>query len=497
MNLATVEHRVESRIRLMLRHTWLVAIAGVLTLVGFAAGAIYFESQPTTLKVAVGPPNSEDVHVIQAVGQQLARDRAPIRLRPIIKDGPPQSAAAIDAGEADLAVVRRDVAMPQAGQAVAILRHNLVVFVVPAPPAAPAARKTKRHRTASEKERAPKKIEKIDDLAGRRLGVIGRSEANVNLLMVILQQYGVPPEKVEVVQIDTTDVGTKIRESKIDAIMSVGPLGSRITADAVAAASHDKEAPTFLPIDAAEAIAERVPVYESTEITAGAFGGSPQKPPEAIQTIGFSHYVVARKTLDDATVGEFTRLLLGARQSLAAELPAIGKIQAPDTEKNAAVAVHPGAAAFIDGEQKSFFERYSDWIYYGLMLMSFFGSAVAWLMNYSKVGDRAKESTVLDRLLELMTMARRAETLGEIERMEAEADEILHDSIRQVGNEHLDQAALQAFALALEQTRKAIAERRTFLLAAVNAGEIVSGQAVGLTSAPATRTTRSIRSVPG
>src|SRR5215471_7804582 len=175
MDLATVEHRVESRIRLMLRHTWLVAIAGALTLLGLAAGAIYFESQPTTLKVAVGPPNSEDVHVIQAVAQQLARDRAPIRLRPIIKDGPPQSAAAIDAGETDLAVVRRDVAMPQAGQAVAILRRNLVVFVVPAPPVPPAG-KTKRHKTSSGKEQAPKKIEKIDDLAGRRLGLIGRSE---------------------------------------------------------------------------------------------------------------------------------------------------------------------------------------------------------------------------------------------------------------------------------------------------------------------------------
>src|SRR5215471_19161057 len=151
MDLATVEHRVESRIRLMLRHTWLVAIAGALTLLGLAAGAIYFESQPTTLKVAVGPPNSEDVHVIQAVAQQLARDRAPIRLRPIIKDGPPQTAVAIDAGEADLAVVRRDVAMPQAGQAVAVLRRNLVVFVVPAPSAPPAARKSKHRRTAAGK----------------------------------------------------------------------------------------------------------------------------------------------------------------------------------------------------------------------------------------------------------------------------------------------------------------------------------------------------------
>src|SRR5262249_5447417 len=157
------------------------------------------------------------------------------------------------------------------------------------------AGKAKRGKKGEAKKGEAKKIEKIEDLAGRRLAVVGRSPANINLLKVILTQYGIPPEKVEVVQIETADVGTKIRESKADAIMLVGPVGSKITTEAVAAAIRDKEAPTFIPTDAAEAIAQRVPAYESTEIPAGAFGGNPQKPPEAVETIGLSHYIVARK----------------------------------------------------------------------------------------------------------------------------------------------------------------------------------------------------------
>ena len=464
MDLHALEYRAESRMRRMLRHTWLVAIGGILALVGLTAAALYFASQPTILKVAVGPPNSEDLRVIQTIAQHFARERTAIRLRPIIKDGAAQSAAALDSGEADLAVVRRDVAMPQAGRAVAILRKNLVMFVAPAPAAA--ASKAKRGKKAAAKEEETKKIEKIEDLAGRRLAVVGRSPANISLLKVILTQYGIPPEKVEVVQIDTADVGTKIRESRTDAIMLVGPVGSRITAEAVAAAMRDKEAPTFIPVDAAEAIAQRVAVYESAEIAAGAFGGAPQKPPEAVETIGFSHYIVARRSLDESTAGEFTRLLLGARQSLSAELPAIGKIEPPDTEKGAAVAVHPGAAAFIDGEQKSFFERYNDWIYYGLMLLSFVGSAMAWLMNYSKVDDHAKKLTLLDRLLEVMQEARQASSLDTLEQLQTEADAILQATIRQVENQNLDQTVLQAFSLTLEQTRGAIAERRASLMAA-------------------------------
>src|SRR5262245_48180480 len=475
------EDRVESRTRLMLRHTWLVTIAGILALAGLVAAAFYYSSQPTTLKIAVGPPNSEDVRVVQTIAQQLARERASIRLRILVKDGPIESSKAVDSGEADLAVVRRDRAMPQNGQAVAILRRNVVVFVAPPPPPAPPAAATKGKRPAKkaaakddeskksgkdkDKDDEPKKLEKIEELVGKRIAVIGRTEANINLLNIILKQYEIAPEKVQVIQLDTTDVGPAIRESKVDAIMSVGPLSSRITADAVAAAARDQEAPSFLAIDASEAIVQRFPVYESTEIPAGAFGGAPQRPAEAVETIGVSHYIVARRTLDESTVGDFARLLFGARQVLSNDLPSVAKIEAPDTDKDAAVAVHPGAAAYIDGEQKSFFERYNDWIYYGLMILSFLGSATAWLMNYSKVDDRVQKLHALDQLMALIRAAREAPDVPALDRLQAEADDILQAAIQQVENNALDQAGLQAFSLALQQTRGAIADRRALLLA--------------------------------
>jgi len=465
----------------MLRHTWLVTIAGILALAGVVAAAFYYSSQPTTLKIAVGPPNSEDVRVVQTIAQQLARDRASIRLRMLVKDGPVESSKAVDSGDADLAVVRRDRAMPQNGQAVAILRRNVVVLVAPPPlpppaaaakakrPAKKAAAKDDDGKKASAKEKdkddEPKKLEKIEELAGKRIAVIGRTEANVNLLNIILKQYEIAPDKVQVIQLDTTDVGPAIRESKVDAIMSVGPISSRITADAVAAAAREHEPPSFLAIDASEAIVQRFPVYESTEIPAGAFGGAPQRPAEAVETIGVSHYIVARRTLDESTVGDFARLLFGARQVLSNDLPSVAKIEAPDTDKDAAVAVHPGAAAYIDGEQKSFFERYNDWIYYGLMILSFLGSATAWLMNYSKVDDRVQKLHALDQLMDLIRAAREAPDVPALDRLQAEADDILQAAIQQVENNALDQAGLQAFSLALQQTRGAIADRRTLLLA--------------------------------
>jgi hypothetical protein len=127
------------------------------------------------------------------------------------------------------------------------------------------------------------------------------------------------------------------------------------------------------------------------------------------------------------------------------------------------VAVHPGAAAYLDGEQKSFLERYNDWIYYGLMIMSFLGSAMAWFMNYSKADERVDKLHALDRLIELIRTARTSPTLEALNQLESEADDILQATIEQVENNKIDQAALQAFSLALDQVRRAISERRAAL----------------------------------
>src|SRR6185295_10283328 len=98
------------------------------------------------------------------------------------------------------------------------------------------------------------------------------------------------------------------------------------------AATRGKEAPTFLAIDAAEAIAEREPVYEAGEIKAGAFGGSPQRPEENVETIEVHHYIVARRSLSDQVAADFTKHLFSSRQNLAAQLPAAAKIEKPDTD---------------------------------------------------------------------------------------------------------------------------------------------------------------------
>jgi TRAP-type uncharacterized transport system substrate-binding protein len=462
---------LSSRLRMMLGHTWLLLTAAALVCLGVAAIAYMIANQPLTLTIAVGPESSEDVRIVRALSAQLGRDRSSIQLKPIITTGTEESAALFDKRTVDLAVVRRDVAMPRDGQAVAILRRNVVVLFAPSPQAAATAkhgRQTKAAKAARAEKAEP--IETIEELSGRRLGVVGRSKANVTLLEAILKQYGIPADKVHVETIKTDDL-TPIKEGKVDAVMTVGPVGSRITADAIIAAMRGKEPPTFLTIGAAEAIAERNPIYESAEILAGAFGGSPPQPEESLDTIGVSHFIVANRSLSEQTIGELARLLYSMRQTVAAEVPAAAKIEAPETGKDSVITVHPGAAAYIDGTQRNFFDRYSDFIYLGVMLLSFAGTGVAGLVSFSKAGERAQRVDVIERLVAMIANARAARTGAEIDTLSAEADGMLKTTLQQAEKGGLNESALAAFTLALNQARQAIAERRGMLGAAPAGGQ--------------------------
>jgi len=434
------------------RKVTLITLAGTLALVGAVVGTYYFAMRPVTLRVAVGPPNSEDVKVIQALTQAFARQQNSVRLRPVPTDSATASGAAIANQTADLAIVRGDLELPKTAQAVATLRKNVVVLWVPP-----------RSKDKAAAKNAGPKITKISQLAGRRVGVIGRTPANVNLLKVIVQQYGVDFSKLDVVQFSTSEATDAVRNHKADAFLAAGPVNSKITTEAVNALPRDG-APTFLAIDSADAISQNHPVYEAAEIPAGAFGGSPPRPEEEVKTISFSHHIVARKGLSDTTVAAFTRQLFAIRQSLMSEFPLAAKIETPDTDKDAVLPVHPGAAAYVDGEEKSFMDRYGDYIWWGLMAMSALGSAGAWFASYLRKDERTSNTSLRGRLIDMLAIARHSTSIEELDQMQAEADGIMRDTLDCFERGGIEEGSLTAFHIALEQFHNAVADRKSLLM---------------------------------
>jgi TRAP transporter TAXI family solute receptor len=407
--------------------------------------------RPVTLRIAVGPANSDDLKVVQNLTQAFNNQKGSlVRLRPVQTDGAAASAALLGEGKADLAIIRGDLEVPKNAQAVATLRKNVAVLWVP-----PAGK--------SKGRKAAPAITKIAQLAGRRIGVVGRTDANVNLLKVILRQYGVDPAKVEIAQFPANEAADAIRNQRADAYLAAGPVNSKITADAIAASMRDGGTLKFLAIDSAEAIAQNHPAYEAAEIPAGTFGGAPGRPEEEVKTVSFAHHIVARRGVSESTVAAFTRQLFAIRQTLKNEFPLAAKIETPDTDKDATIPVHPGAAAFVDGEEKTFLDRYSDFIWWGLMALSAMGSVGAWFAGYLKKDERNNNSTLREKLLDMIAVARKSDSAEELDRMQSEADDILRDTLRCFEHGTIEEGALTSFNIALEQFHHAVYDRRMLL----------------------------------
>ena len=444
----TEQPDVPRRRRQRKNYSLLILAVGIF-LFGVAAGTLYLALRPVTLRIAVGPSGSDDQKLIQALAQTFARDRSPVRLSPITTEGATESIALFIASKTDLAVARGDLDLPANAESVAVVRKNVVVLWAPSglPP-------------KGSKKKPAAKIKGIDDLAGHRVGVIGRTQANVTLLRVILTESGVNPDKVAVTQFGTDQIAELARDPAIDAFMAVGPLESKITTEAIAATAAARGEPKFLPIEVSEAIAKKHPLYESEEIAGSIFSASPARPEDKVETVSVNHLIIAPKSLSDTTVGTLVRQLFAVRQQLARELPSAGKIEKPDTDKDAALPAHAGAAAFIDGTERTFLERYSDYFWAAILVLSGLGSIGAWLRHYWKRNEREQYTLHRDSLLDLISKARQAETAEELATMQGEADGILREALDCYDDGAIEEGDLSVIGLALEQFHHVVADRR-------------------------------------
>ena len=430
---------------------FLVLAAGLLFFAA-AVGAAFIILRPTTLRIAVGPAGSDDLQLVQAMAQTFATEGASVRLAVITTAGPVDSLAALGAGKADLAVGRTDEDMPEGTSSVAIMRKNVVVLWAPA----------RAPRTTAKKETRAK-IKTIEDLAGRRVGVVGRTKVNAALLRVILKESGVEPDKVQIIQFGTDQVSEMVRDQSVDAFMIVGPSDSKQLLEAITATARVRGEPTFLPIDVSEAIAARHPLYESEEIPGSTFTTSPARPGDTLETVSVNHLIVAPKSLSETVVGTLTRQIFAAKPALARQVAGASKIEKPNTDKDAALPAHPGAAAYIDGTERSFMDRYSDYIWGVVLLFSVLGSATAAVRHFIKRDERKLNILHRERLVVAIAQARKIETVEELDALQSEADDILRETLDCYDDGAIDESDIAAFGLVLDQFHHAVADRRAAL----------------------------------
>ena len=424
-----------------------------------AAGGLYYVLQPVTLRIAVGPPGSDDQKVVQAMAEVFAGESRTVWLSPIMTEGAVEALALLGAGKADLAVGRSDLQMPDNAQTIAVLRKNYVVLWSPS--------------GGSSKRKPARKIQEIADLVGHRVGVIGRTPANVALLRVILNATGVEADKVAVSQFAPDKIGELAADPTIDAFMAVGPLDSKITADAIAATAQSRGAPKFLAIETSEAIALKHPRYESEEIPPSVFNSKPAWPDDTVESVSVSHLIVAGKILSEAKAAAFFRQLFASRQVIAEQTPGAAHITKPDVEKDAGVQVHRGATDVINGTERTFLDKYGDYFWFVLLLLSAVGSAFAALRRYFNRDERDQNTIDRKRILGAASEARIASSDKELLALQREVDAIIGKTLECYHDGAIEEEELAGFGLALQLFDHAIADKRAELQGGREAGVAV------------------------
>ncbi len=419
-----------------------LALAGLFAFSAIVALSVHLATAPTVLRLAVGPIGSEDVRMAAAFVQNMNREKNGVRLKLVLTEGLADSAASLEAGKADLAIIRPDIAMPAKAETVLITRRFFPFIVTT----------------------RDKGIERVSDLRGRKIGVVNNPQGNVDLLKTVLNYYEVAHNDVDLIGMLAPDIARAVQSGQIDAFFAVGALSARTVSQGIStirqAWGND---PVFIPIREADALASRNRAIESGEIVRGAFGGDPPKPADPLTTISVTHRLVSDPAVADNVISELTRVILTQRAALAAEVPAMQGIEAPSTAKDAALPVHNGASAYLDGNERTFFDRYGDWFYLGVMAFSLLGSGAAAMLSQASSARRRTAMEGLTRIVAMIKTARETDELPELNLLEVEADTILAATLDNMARQHIDDSGLSAYRLAMDQLSRAVVERRRVL----------------------------------
>ena len=425
--------------------------------VAAVAGAVaYYLAQATTLVIAVAPRDGTEPGLIKAYADALRDGRENVRLRILPFDDVRESAAALQDGRADLAVVRPDVELPTNGLTLAILRDQAMLVISP-------------ERTG---------IDAFPKLAGKRLGIAAHKDADFDLLKNILGYYGLTLEtgaagskvlsrSVSLVPVEATDAGIAIEARRIDAFVSIiAPSAPKALAlvEAVKAVSKGGKV-SFVGVPDGDAIIERFPRLQAVTVPGGLFGGQPKLPDDDVKTVGASYRLMARSSLSRVVAADVTQHLFemrtaAARSSVAAEYVLAPAYDTTVAATSARIPIHPGAIDYYEREQHSFVDRYGDTLYLLAALAGGLASAGAWLRQKLASLRRERIDEVTDRLLAIIEEARSLRDPEAIEALNIEIDRLATDVVRYARERQPDMRTMAAVGIAIDTAKATVSDCR-------------------------------------
>jgi TRAP-type uncharacterized transport system substrate-binding protein len=348
-------------------------------------------SRPTLLRVAVGPADGKDAQLISAFQSVLEGHRAGVRLRPIITSGLEDNRTLLEKGEADLAIIRADQGLPADSSVVMIVRTNVLVVVAP----------------------SKLELESFSQLKGKRLGLLARSPLDERGFGKLLSFFGMQSSGVKLTIIKSDDVGPQTDAGRLDAVLVFGPIvDPEVAAVVYAVDAKKKKGPSILAIDLASLAEKNTLAASEVKIPKKAFSRR-GVPDDEVASIGVPTILAGnspsgpiRAKIRAQAVMELAKNLIERRSELSQKVGYPVGIDKPDNEKGVRLPVHPGASAYLDDTDLSWFTLFSDQIWTVWLLGGAVTTGCVAFIGFMRKPQNDPMRARLERLSEIAEQAR-------------------------------------------------------------------------------------------
>jgi TRAP-type uncharacterized transport system substrate-binding protein len=412
----------------------------ILTIATVWGGRIWLKDSET-LVFAVGDANGPEARFAAKLATVLKSNASRLRLKIVSNADNAKALAQFDRRQADLAVLRTDAKIPPHARAIAILEHDIVLLISP----------------------PGKKIKSLADLKKKKIAVLASSDAGAAFVRNILEIS------------DNSDAASRVQmappNSVFEKLFTSGGYGATVVIAHASSIVKDKRYEqyakaggfTLNAIDESKALARRIPAISEETLATGMVSSSPAIPDDDLDTVGLQWLLVAQSKMSTATAGDLARAIYENKAELALEDGFASKIEPADTDKDAFVIAHQGAAEYINDETKSFMDRYSDMMYLGAAALSVIGSIFAAIYTQLTRVAPEKASELATAILDIGERMEHATSLDTLDALQDELEAILRGAVVGLRDGTISTDGLETFKLGYEFVRDELAMRRESL----------------------------------
>jgi TRAP-type uncharacterized transport system substrate-binding protein len=417
------------------------ALTVILTAIIVAWGGRTWLRNSETVVFAVGDGNSLEARFAAKLAAVLKSNNSRLRLKIVTNGDSARALTSFDRRQADLAVLRTDAKVPPRARALAVLEHDLVLLISP----------------------GGKKIKSLAELRKKKIAVLADGDSGTAFIRNALEIS------------DSTDANSKVQpappNSTLDRLFAPGGYGAVVAIAHASTLVKDKRYEQYArrggftvnAIDEAKAMARRNPGISEETLATGMLSSSPAIPDDDIDTIGLQWLLVAQSRMSTTTAGDLARAIYENKAELALDDGFASRIEPADTDKDAFIIAHQGAAEYINDDTKSFMDRYSDAMYLGAGALSIIGSIFAAI--YTKITRVAPEkaSELATAILDIGERIEHADTPDSLEALQDELEAILRGAVIGLRDGTISTDGLETFKLGYEFVRDEIGMRRDHL----------------------------------